>query len=81
MKNVVGGKSDLVCVESKVEIELITGLQLSMENVMGDKSDLVCVEPKAEVENAQVCNLVRGEMSEMVTGVQLGMMNVVVVGA
>ena len=50
-------------------------------NAVGDKSDLVCVEPKVEVENEQVCNLVRGEMSEMVTGVQLGMMNVVVVGA
>ena len=62
--NVVGTKSDMVCVDPKVEqtgqnaqvcnqaegetSEMVTGMQLGMVNVVGAKTDLVSVEPKVE---------------------------------
>ena len=62
-------KSDLVSMDTKVEIELPTGLQLSMKNVVGGMSDLVYAETRVEVQNAQVCNLVNveGGKSDLVT--------------
>ena len=40
-KNVIGESSDLVCVDPRADVELITGVQMSIEYLVGDMSEMI----------------------------------------